>query len=339
MSMFPVAVHSTGLVTAAGFSAPATCAAIRAKIGNPTETRFTDKMGQSVLAHQVLLSRRLRGLRRLVRIARLSIEECLAGIPQEEWRRVPMLLCVAERDRPGRFSALDESLLLGIHQELDVVFAPESRIIADGRVSVAVALEHSRKLIYEDHHRHVLIVFVDTLLCTETLEFYDDEDRLLTPSNSNGFMPAEGGGALLVGRPTGKSELVCAGIGFAIEDAHIRSDKPLRAEGMTAAHKAAFADAACGIDDIKFRIGDLSGEHYYFKEAALAWGRLWRAHVDEPQVWHPAESTGVSGSTLSGVCVALAHSAFARGYAPGNGALLHFSDDGGRRASIVGFQV
>jgi 3-oxoacyl-[acyl-carrier-protein] synthase-1 len=219
-----------------------------------------------------------------------------------------------------------------------VVFAPESRLIAAGRVSVAVALQHARTLVYEGPHAEVLIVFADSLLCSETLEFYDDEDRLLSPRNSNGFIPGEGGGALLVGRPAGRSELVCAGIGFAVESAHIRSDKPLRAEALAQAHKAAFIEGAYRIDDVKFRVCDLSGEHYYFKEAALAWSRLWRAHVDEPEVWHPAESTGIAGAALGGVCVALTHSAFVKGYAPGDGVLIHFSDDTGQRASIVGFR-
>ena len=38
--------------------------------------------------------------------------------------------------------------------------------------------------------------------------FLDGEDRLLTPSNSNGFMPGEAGGALLVGRPERRAELL-----------------------------------------------------------------------------------------------------------------------------------
>jgi 3-oxoacyl-[acyl-carrier-protein] synthase-1 len=337
MTVRSIAVRSIGLVTPAGFDAPSTCAAIRAKVANPTETRFTDKMGELILAHQVLLARTLTGLPRLARIARLSVEECLREMPREQWSRLPLLLCTAERERPGRVPDLDESLLQLLQEELKVTFAPESGVLAAGRVSVALALQHARKLIHEGGHAEVLIVFADTLLRSDTLDFYDSEDRLLTPTNSNGFMPGEGGGALLIGRPTGRTGLVCAGLGFAIESAHIGSNEPLRADGMTQAHKAAIADAGCGVDDIRFRICDLSGEHYYFKEAALAWGRLWRTHAEEPEVWHPAESTGAAGASLAGVCVAVAHSAFASGYAAGNGVLLHFSDDTGMRASIVGF--
>lgn len=335
--MSPVAVRSVGLVTAAGFTAPATCAAVRAKVGNPTETRFTDKEGEPILAHQVLLPRSLTGVSRLIRMARLSIEECLEGRPREQWSQLPLLLCLAEPNRPGRFPGLDDSLLATLQRDLRVTFAADSAVIAAGRVSVAVALRHARKLVYEGLHAEVLIVCADTLIRADTLGSYDEEDRLLTPANSNGFMPGEGGGALLVGRPTGRRELVCAGLGFATERAHIGSDLPLRAEGLTQAHKAALAEAGCRLEDVKFRVSDLAGEHYYFKEAALAWGRLWRAHLDDPDIWHPAETTGAVGAALAGVCVAVAHAAFVGGYAPGEAVLLHFGDDAGQRASVVGY--
>ena len=324
-------------MTSAGFTARATCAAIRAKVGNPTETRFTDKEGEPILAHQVLLPRRLTGVSRLVRIARLSIEECLQDLAREQWSRLPMLLCVAEPNRPGRLPGLEESLLATLQRDLHVTFSSDSGVVASGRVSVAVALQHARKLIYEGGHAEVLILFADTLIRADTLGSYDEEDRLLTPANSNGFMPGEGGGAFLVGRPTGRREFVCAGIGFATERAHIGSDQPLRADGLTRAHKTALAEAGCKIEDVKLRVCDLAGEHYYFKEAALAWGRLWRAHLDDPDIWHPAETTGALGAALAGVCVAVVHSAFVGGYAPGDAVLLHFSDDAGQRASVVGF--
>ena len=83
-------------------------------------------------------------------------------------------------------------------------------------------------------------------------------------------MPGEGAGALLVGAAGGTRRLVCTGIGFASEAAHIEVGEPLRADGLSQAIKDALADAGCEMHDIDFRITDISGEQYYFKEAALA---------------------------------------------------------------------
>ena len=92
--------------------------------------------------------------------------------------------------------------------------------------------------------------------------------------NSNGFIPGEGACAFLVGKPTGQRQLVCTGIGFGTETAHISSDEPLRGDGLVQAHKAALAESGQGMDDVDYRVTDLSGEHYYFMEAHFAFARL-----------------------------------------------------------------
>ena len=140
MAAQPIAIKSTGLVTSVGLSAPATCAAIRAKISNPTETRFIGSGGEWIMAHQVPLEQPWRGRTKLAKMAAMAISECLEGIPRENWPSIPLLLCVAEPERPGRLDGLDDQLLLEIQQELGPHFRRELRRVPHGRVSVAIAL-------------------------------------------------------------------------------------------------------------------------------------------------------------------------------------------------------
>jgi 3-oxoacyl-[acyl-carrier-protein] synthase-1 len=330
-----IAIKSTGLVTSVGLSAPATCAAIRAKISNPTETRFIDSGGEWIMAHQVALEKPWRGRTKLTKMAAMAVAECLEGIPREHWPSIPLLLCVAERERPGRLEGLDDQLFLEIQKELEASFAPQSGVIPHGRVSVAIALAQARKLICEGKHPLVLIAATDSLLTWPTLSVYERSDRLLTPRNSNGFMPGEGAGALLAGQPGGKGELLCAGVGFAMEKAHIDSEEPLLADGLSAAIKGALADAGCQLHDLDYRITDLSGEQYYFKEAALALSRVLRQRKEEFDLWHPAESIGEAGAAAGVAGLVVAGSAARKAYAPGPGALAHFANDAGQRAAAV----
>lgn len=331
----PIAIKSTGLVTSVGLSAPATCAAIRAKISNPTETRFIDSGGEWIMAHQVALEKPWRGRTKLCKMAAMAIVECLDGIPRDGWSELPLLLCVAEMERPGRFEGLDDQLFLEIQEELDTRFAPESAIVAHGRVSVAIALAQARKLIQEGGHALVLIAAADSLLTWPTLSVYEREERLLTPRNSNGFMPGEGAGALLIGAPADKGELLCAGIGFAMEKAHIDSGEPLRAEGLSTAIKGALAEAGCALHDLDYRITDISGEQYCFKEAALAVGRILRQRKEEFDLWHPAESIGEAGAVAGVAAIAVAGAAARKAYAPGSAILAHLANDAGQRAAAV----
>lgn len=331
----PIAIKSTGLVTSVGLSAPASCAAIRAKISNPTETRFIDSGGEWIMAHQVPLEKPWRGRTKLAKMAAMAIAECLEGIPRKEWASIPLLLCIAEPERPGRLEGLDDQLFLDIQQELNMRFAPESAIVAHGRVSVVIALAQARKLIHESNAPHVIIVAADSLLTWSTLSVYEREERLLTARNSNGFMPGEGGGALLVGQPGGNGELLCSGIGFGVEQAHINSGEPLRAEGLTAAIRGALSDAGCEMHDLDYRITDLSGEQYYFKEATLALSRTLRKRKEEFDIWHPAECIGESGAAAGLSVLAVASAACRNAYTKGSGILGHMANDAGQRAAAV----
>jgi len=331
----PIAVRATGLVTSVGLSAPAACAAIRCKLTNPSETRFIDSAGEWIMGHSVLLEKPWRGLAKLAKMAALAIDECLANVEAEDRRNLPLLLCVAERERPGRLEGLDDQLFLDIAAELDARFTSASRVIAQGRVSVAVALGHARRLLHEQKVPRVVIAATDSLLMWPTLSQYERADRLLTARNSNGFMPGEGAGALLIEVPSGGSELLCTGLGFGVEKAHIESGEPLRAEGLSAALKAALVEAAREMHDLDFRITDVSGEQYYFKEASLALSRTLRKRKAEFDIWHPAECTGEAGALAGASIIALADAACRKEFAPGRNIVAHLANDAGQRAAVA----
>lgn len=331
-----IAITRTGLVTSVGQTAAQSCAAFRAKISNPTETRFIGSDGQWIMAHQVALAQPWRGLTKLAKMAALAIDEALQDLPQPQWHGVPLLLCVAEAERPGRLDGLDNRLFLQIQEELGATFAADSAIISQGRVGVAVALLQARKLTTEGGHARVLIAATDSLLSWPTLGHYEREGRLLTERNSNGFMPGEGAGALLVEVASGQAgELVCPGIGFGREAAHIDSEEPLRAEGLTQALKSALADAGAAMHDFDYRITDLAGEQYYFKEAALALGRTLRQRKESFDLWHPAESTGETGAAAGATVIALAQAACRKAFSPSANILAHMANDAGQRAALA----
>lgn len=335
MHGFPIAIYSTGLVTAVGLSAPASCAAIRARISNPTETHFIDSAGEPIMAHQVALEQPWRGRSKLTRMAAMAIDECLADVPRSDWPAVPLLLCVAETARRGRLDGLDDSLFCDIQDELGVTFAPASSIFAQGRVSAAVALLRARELLYQGSAGRVLITATDSLLNWPTVSHYERSDRVLTDDNSNGFMPGEGAGALLVGKPGTPPQFVCKGIGFGAEPAHIGSGLPLRADGMTQAFKRALAGAGCAMHDVDFRITDVSGEQYFFKEASLALSRVLRVSKEKFDLWHPAECTGATGAAAGIICLAVGQMAGLKGYARGSGVIVHLGTDEAQRAAMV----
>jgi len=250
------------------------------------------------------------------------------------------MLCVAEQDRPGRVAGLDSQLLPQIERELGARFSEKSLIVPHGRVSVGAALVQARKLIETNAAPYVVIAATDSLLSWPTLDAYDRSRRLLTAENSDGFMPGEGAGAVLVGPATNHTRLTCTGLGFAVESAHIDSEQPLRGDGLAEAFKLALGEAGCEMHQLDFRIADLSGEQYYFKEAALAVARVMRVLKHGFDIWHPAECIGETGALAGAATIAVAEAACRKKYARGRNMLLHAAGDSGRRvAAVLQYQV
>jgi 3-oxoacyl-[acyl-carrier-protein] synthase I len=333
----PLAILRTGLMTSVGLSAPAACAAIRASLTNHTETRFVNRAGERIMAAQVPLEDSWRGANKLARMVAPAIAECLDGIPPSELRSLPLLLCVAEREREGRFDEIDSQLIGEVSRTLDVEFdARLSAVIAYGRVAVPVALSQARRLVQDQRATRVVVAAVDSLLVGATLSAIEEQGRLLAPDNSNGFIPGEAAGALLLGAdPQHEPRLFCTGVGFAEETATIALEEPLRATGLTAAVKQALGDANCDLNDLDFRITDNSGEQYYFKEAALTYSRIARFRKEAFEMWHPADCIGETGAAIGTVALAVADAACRKKYARGPGILFHCGNDAGQRAAVV----
>jgi 3-oxoacyl-[acyl-carrier-protein] synthase-1 len=268
-------------------------------------------------------------------MAAIAIKECLSHINRDHWHQLPLLLCVADRERPGRLNGLEDELFPSIEDELEVRFSAQSRIIPYGRVSLASALMEARRLIYQRDCPAVLIAGTDSMLRGRTLVAYEQNSRLLTDSNPNGFMPGEAGGALLVGPAQKGRGLNCVGVGLGGEEAHIRSDQPLRGDGLIEAIRNALLDANCQLHDIDLRITDISGEQYYFKEAALALTRLLRVRKEEFDIWHPADCIGECGAVVGIAAVATAHAACGNHHMRRCKILLHMANDNEKRCAVV----
>src|SRR5436190_12947992 len=133
-----IAVRSAGLITSLAYGAVGTCAALRASVTNPSPTRFMGIDGNWILAHQVALDSPLSDIERLVRMTSVAIDDCLGT---GSGAGIPLLLCLAERDRPGRLNGLDTELFSGLETALGVRFDAEySAQLPIGRPGALIAL-------------------------------------------------------------------------------------------------------------------------------------------------------------------------------------------------------
>jgi 3-oxoacyl-[acyl-carrier-protein] synthase-1 len=337
--MATLAVMSTGMVTALGFNASATLAALRAGISAVRETGWIDfESGEFLSGAKVSLPQWWEGLGKLADLLAPAIDECLQLVSAESRATIPLLIGVAAHDRPGRTPRLDEALLDEVEARLDLPRHPQSALFPMDQAGCGLALNTALDLIEHAQAKRVIVAGVDSFLHQPTLNAYIQRRRVMTPTNSNGFFPGEAGCSVLVGKAGTHDgdELCIHGFGVAQESATINGTEPLRAKGLTQAVKQALNSAGVALKDVDYRLTDLSGEHYKFKEAAFTAGRLNEGERDAPlDLWHPVEFLGEIGAAILPCLLAQAMHAAQEQYAPGPLALCHVGSDAGARVALV----
>jgi 3-oxoacyl-[acyl-carrier-protein] synthase-1 len=337
--MTRLAIKTAGMVTPVGFNFAATAAALRAGIRNVNETNLWDaESGTYLAAGKVPLPQWWVGIGKLADLAAPAIQECLAAAAPVPAPEVPVLLGVAPPDRPFRFPDLDRQIVEEIEHRLGFRLHPASRVIPEDHVSLAVALREAGDLLAETQAPCLIVAAVDSLLHQDLKEYYLSKRRLLTPINSNGFSLGEAGAAVLV-VPAGtvpEGELEILGVGMAVETATIESEQPLRGDGLTLAVREAFTASGLTVQETQYRIADVNGEHYKFKELTLAMGRFPRKPTGKLfEVWHPIEYIGDVGAAIGPIIVGWALHAGRLGYGNGPTVLCTLANDNGARAALV----
>ena len=132
MSVPPVAILGCGMMTAVGLTARRAAPRSAARIDNFRETRFIAAAANGSSAAEVPLEEPWRGIPKLARLLAGPLRECLGLIPDVPSESIPVMLCVAEEDRPGRLEGLGNPLFFEACELLGVRFHDKSRVIAAG---------------------------------------------------------------------------------------------------------------------------------------------------------------------------------------------------------------
>lgn len=334
-------ILSTGMVTAVGLDAPSSCAAMRARLDGFQETRFLGPSGEWLIGAPVPLPRNWIGEKRLAHMAAAAICEAFDPVPEARGAAA-LILCLAEENRPGRLPRDPVRLAARIAEIAEVRSPYRTRIVAHGRPSGHVALDIARRLLAAGEAPYVMVCGVDSYLTTLTIAHYLAERRLLVPDNPNGFIPGEGAAAVLCA-PAGRGPMRLLGLGLAREPAPIYNGhgeeagehQPLRGDGMTAAYRLALDGANVDLARVEYRISDLIGESYWFKQSALAHMRLERGRKEFQDLWSPGENVGNVGAAVVPIMLGIALAAALKGYTMGSPVLIEASGDDGACGAAV----
>ncbi|MCE6950788.1 3-oxoacyl-ACP synthase [Cereibacter sphaeroides] len=330
---------------ATGPDGPSCVAAMRAGVSGAAEANLWDSTaGAPLNACRVQAHQWWEGASFLPALLAPVIEDCRAAIEAlpggPRGAEVPVLLAVAPPDRPGRPEALERILRDGLAERLETPLPPGSIVLPAGRCALPQLFARAADLASP----LAIVAGAESFLRQAIVEAYNRRGRLLSAVNSSGFIAGEAAAALIVARGR-RPGLVLTGMGLGFEPSRDGGDKdsPVTGEGLTDAMRAALTAAGMPFHDINVLLSDQNGEHFKFKEHALALMRLDRVppegrsrrprgHVEH---WNVVETIGEVGAALMPAAMGWAWEAGRSGWLPGR-VIFTAGEDDGRRAAVVG---
>jgi 3-oxoacyl-[acyl-carrier-protein] synthase-1 len=332
---------AAGIVCPVGLTASSACAGLRAGIAGFYELPYWDRDNSPVVGAPVPgLSLDLQFGPRLVEMLASALRDCLSATRGLPIQKVPLLVGLAEPDRPGGGGgpSVAETVIAQVQEKLGTQFHPQlSRTIPRGSTAGINGLQIARDLLRTGDVPGCLVCGVDSYINASSLDWLDRHWRLKRQGHTDGVIPGEAAAVIYVQRPqSGTTDNLAKviGLGFGREQAPVLSGEPLLGLGLADAARQALAEAGWGFHEIDFRLSDLTGENYGFREQSLAAARLTRVvRSEESQpIWHAADAIGDTGASAGVVQLAWAAAAWARGFAPGPRAACFTSSVSGERA-------
>lgn len=352
----PLAIAGLGMVSCLGQGAERNAAAMRCDYDGFQPTPFMQPYhAEPQIGAMVALAEEhehLRGIRKLAYLGQAVINEATRDLTAtvKDNQQIQLLMCLPDTQQHSSYlsgSDSHHSLLQQIQPQIDIQHLhAKSGVYHQGRCGFTQALRQAQTSLYQQQVPYVLIVGIDSLLNNAALSYYGgglygEHRRLLGEGHSNGFIPGEAATAVLVKKATGDDAVLITGIGISEEPASLNqmlqadNDAILKGKGLASAINQAAEEAGVAIHDTACRVASVSGEDYFFTEAALAQIKTLKKTVPEQPLWHPADSIGEVGAAVGGAITIMMTAALNKHYAPGPNILCHISNDDAQRGAFI----
>jgi 3-oxoacyl-[acyl-carrier-protein] synthase-1 len=338
-----IVITGIGMISSVGLHAVQSCASIRAGISGIREWEgyfCSGEPGSGALDPLVCarVMKTYRGVRRVTGFMASVVQELMhkARLTRRSLHDADILFSLPEHDREEN----SQNIITEFFARSGIEKFRERKIFTSGQAGGLLAIQEAMDSLAKGAATCCVVIGADSYLAPETLVRLDEEKRLKSAGNQDGFIPGEAAAALLLESYSSakKREVEVLArietVGSGKEKNIIGSDNPSTGEVLSGAIRNMIK---AGDEGEKFQwvVCDLNGESYRAREWGYVRVRLRSLFEDTLALWHPADCIGDVGAASGVVLATVTARAFQRGYAPAERALLWASSDGGDRASVV----
>ena len=342
-------VVGCGMMTAVGLSAAETAASVRAALMRFTaidwfDDRFeeytiaevpddgTPDLADALLEEPMLTARE----ERLLRLASAPLAEATSAFGDQS-QPPALFLALPE---PATTIESDPDLFLDrLSVQTEAGFdRSASRVVGQGRAGGLMAIGEAVREVTGGARTCAVAGAVDSFRDLYLLGTLDQQGRVKSTRNLDGFVPGEGAGFVAIATRSAAESAglpilaVVSTVATGLEPGHRGAEEPYRGDGLAETF-AGLLDADPPDEAIREVYSSMNGESYWAKEWGVAFLRHSDAFDPEPGMWHPADCFGDTGAAHGPLMVAIASLGIAEGYRR-SPALVYASSDGAERAAL-----
>lgn len=331
--------------TPLGLNAKASAAAVRAGIDRIAEHPFMiNKDGEPISSIiDSVLDPAVFGAERMAALATAALESLCEEIRplSHVVSRVPLLIGLPEY-RPGwnRETMAEFAYRIKTHP-FGLKFDDTIETFPNGHASGIMALKRAQELIEHGIANLCIVGGVDSYFEPDTMEWLDEERRIIGEDRRSAFVPGEGAGFVAVtgndlfGYFRDRSPARIRSISLAMESNLIYTDTICLGEGLSQAVRDALTPLSLPDEMVEVVYCDINGERYRAEEWAFAILRNPMGFTDPAGYELTTTYWGDVGAASVPLFLMLAVRSGRRGYAKGKRHMIWTSSNTGERGAVV----
>jgi len=346
-----IVITATSGVTAVGADMQQTCAAINAGITpfveheyitcTPSDPEWDEDL-PTYVATAPFISPFLNTSERLTLLAIPAITELFAKskLKRSSLAKTGLFLALPVKDKSTESLALNDSWLNDLKKQIGLSGLAISKVSSSGNIGVSLLINEVIGLLNNGQLEQCIIGGVDSYLFAERIAYLDQQWRIKSARNVDGFIPGEGAAMLMLETKANADKrnvtplAQLSGIGQGSEEKHFFSQLSSNGQGLASAIKGAVHKDGT-TKQVSNIYCDFNGESYYANEWGLMQVRLASIFNDVKAFNHPADCYGNVGAASGALLLASAVENLQQESASNNNTLVVTANDSGQRSALL----
>lgn len=259
-----------------------------------------------------------------------AIEAAGRFVAKNEIAKLPAVIALPERDRPGDDRRLDGKFIADLAERTGLPIDRErSTVVRSGHAAGAFALEAALARLHEADCEAVLVGGVESYYHPDVLRWLDDNYRLHSAESFDGFIPSEGAAFAVLAREGSDARARVRRVLTGMELTAVAEDAVNAADVATSQLAEVLARGP-----LRWVISDLNGERHRAREWSLLQVRH-RLTADQVEHDRLVEAMGDVGAASGALYLNIACEFWRARCAPAERVAIVLASEGAERGVIV----